>query len=169
LISSSDEIKKKLLKEYNKDPKDWQHFLAKDNSGHLDSFFIHKKKIFLIKEEIINPLKSIGFGIKDDIDGIKLPDNAISFGLRPIQENMLKHLSDMSITKKNNILNLLLSQNPIPSTAINSPAIIHGPVNFSRNPLNDIWDGHREADSLLRNRLEEQLNRKYPHLRTMYV
>ena len=49
-----------------------------------------------------------------------------------------------------------------------APAIIHGPINFSRIPLNNIWNGHKEADSLLRDRLEEQLNRKYPHLRTIY-
>jgi len=168
LISSADEIKKNLLKEYNKDPKDWQHFVAKDSFGHLDSFFMHKKRVFLIKEEIINPVKSIGFGIKEDTDKMELPNKAISFGLRPIQENMLEQLANMNITKKNNILNSLLNQRPIPSTAIKSPAIIHGPINFSRNPLNNIWNGHKEADSLLRDRLEEQLNRKYPHLRTIY-
>ena len=63
-LKSAKDTKKEIMLNYNRDPQDWHIMVGKDNYGHTDTLITHSNELWILKEEIINPYKSLGFGIK---------------------------------------------------------------------------------------------------------
>ena len=85
---SSKKIRAKIEKDYNKDPEGWQAYIS-NNKGHIDSIFVNEDYLYIIKEQIINPFKSIGLGVKRRISFDLKESKQINFGLRPVSPKLI--------------------------------------------------------------------------------
>lgn len=165
----SAEIKNRIAREYNNNPQGWQVHTAKDERGHTDTIFVHSDDIFIIKEELVNPYKSIGVGLHGKLDSRIKSVVAPSFGLRPLDFNTLQILSTMDEREaQKSIINEVLTKNPISFENINAPAVIHGPITHSNKMLNFMGSRQKDIDCQLKEELDRLLERKYPHFKTMY-
>ena len=167
MSKSSEEIKKEITKEYNKDPLGWNLFAGRDAESHLELIVTHRDTFWYIKEEIINPKKTLGVGIRRRIDeeALKgLPTKKVfQFGFRPIDNS---HINSLLMSKSqeqfNKILIKLLSMPPIPATKeVRTNLGILGPV-YPRNSINTFMNSQKELDLKLRSELEKLLIKKHP-------
>ena len=56
-VNTSEEAKVEIIKQYNKDPKDWKIYISKDKCAHYDIMVMHPSSSWLIKEhEILTKL-----------------------------------------------------------------------------------------------------------------
>lgn len=163
------EIKNRIAREYNNNPQGWQVHTAKDERGHIDTIFLHSDDIFILKEELVNPYKTIGVGLHEKLDVKVKHILAPSFGLRPLDFNTLQTLSTLDEREaQNSILNEVLTKNPVSFGNINAPAVIHGPITHSNKMLNIMGSKQKDIDHQLKEELDRLLERKYPHFKTMY-
>ena len=66
-LTPSDDSRKEIMERYNKNPKGWYVFNGRDSKGFTNTIVIRGREIWIMKDEMINPYKSIGLGIKDDL------------------------------------------------------------------------------------------------------
>lgn len=166
-MDTSAEIKSRILRAYNTSPDGWQVYTAKDARGHTDTVFVHGNDVYVTKEEVVNPYRSIGVGIQEKLDIVKIP-SAPSFGLRPLDVNTLETLLTVDDKAQRSLIGQVMSNRPVAIDNIRSPAVIHGPITHSNVPLSIMGSKQKEIDSRLREELDRLLDRKYPHLRSMY-
>ncbi|MBM3897782.1 MAG: hypothetical protein FJ358_04575 [Thaumarchaeota archaeon] len=163
----SEEIKTRVVRRYNENPHGWQVFTARDTRGHIDTVFVQGEDVFAIKEEVINPFSSIGVGVQERVD-MKKSFAGPSFGLRPLDYTTLEMLLAMNANVQRNVVGELMGRNPVSIPSINAPAVIQGPVMQIRDPLSMMGDKQKDVNSQLKEELDRLLEKKYPHLKTMY-
>lgn len=162
----SEELKSKIVKRYNENPQGWQAFTARDARGHIDTVFVHGEDVYVMKEEVINPLNAVGVGVEEKLNS-NLKNSFPSFGFRPLDFRTLDLLMKNEKAQKG-VIGELMMRNPVSIPNINAPAVIHGPVTYSNAPLSIMGDKQKDIDSQLRQELNRLLERKYPHLKGMY-
>ena len=163
---SSDKIRAKIEKDYNKNPNGWQAYMS-NNKGHLDSIFINEDNLYIIKEQIINPFKSIGLGVKRRISFDLKESKQIDFGLRPVNPKLIDNLINNQ-SESNNLINKILKQKPSSYKNIKTPVMLQGPVNYSSPDIKEIRKNEKDIDSRLRIELQKILDRKYPYISSIY-
>ena len=163
----SEEIKTKVVRRYNANPNGWQVFTARESRGHINTVFVQGEDVFAIKEEVINPFSSFGVGIQEKID-LKRPFAGPSFGLRPLDSKALEMLLAMNENVQRNVIGDLMGRNPVSIPSINAPAVIQGPITQTKDPLSIMGSKQKDVNSELKEELDKLLERKYPHLKTMY-
>ena len=164
---SSDRIRAKIEKDYNKNPDGWQAYVS-NNKGHIDSIFINEDNLYIIKEQIINPFKSIGLGVKRRISFDLKESNQIKFGLRPVNPKLIDNLINNNQSGSNNFINKILKQKPSSYKNIKTPIILQGPVNYSSLNMKEIWKNEKDLDSRLRIELQKILDKKYSYITSIY-
>ena len=163
---SSDKIRAKIEKDYNKNPNGWQAYMS-NNKGHLDSIFINEDNLYIIKEQIINPFKSIGLGVKRRISFDLKESKQIDFGLRPVNPKLIDNLINNQ-SESNNLINKILKQKHSAYKNIKTPVMLQGPVNYSSPDIKEIRKNEKDIDSRLRIELQKILDRKYPYISSIY-
>ena len=163
---SSDKIRAKIEKDYNKNPNGWQAYMS-NNKGHLDSIFINEDNLYIIKEQIINPFKSIELGVKRRISFDLKESKQIDFGLRPVNPKLIDNLINNQ-SESNNLINKILKQKPSAYKNIKTPVMLQGPVNYSSPDIKEIRKNEKDIDSRLRIELQKILDRKYPYISSIY-
>ena len=167
MSKSSEEIKKEIAKEYNKDPLGWNLFAGRDSESHLELIVTHRNSFWYIKEEIINPTKTLGVGVRRRVDAEalkELPVNKVfQFGFRPVNNRNLNFLlQSKSPEHFNKVLIKILSTPPVSTTNnVRTNLGILGPV-YPRSSINSFIDRQKELDLKLRAELEKLLIRKRP-------
>jgi hypothetical protein len=173
LILTSDEVKKKIIKLYNENPKDWHMLVGLDSKGYHDLLVVHGSEFWYIKEQTINPYHTVGFGTQGKIEDNILPkiSSNFTYGLRPLTHGQAAMLFEALQKGKNvgNILQKLLSVQPAPTSQLKSPMILQGPIIQATKPLSFLSEDQRKLDLELRKRLEKLLYEKYSHILTQYV
>ncbi|MFX0096984.1 MAG: hypothetical protein ACFE7E_04405 [Candidatus Hodarchaeota archaeon] len=170
-IRSADRIKKEIVKRYNSSPRGWQVMVRRDLRGHYDLIFTKDSNIWFVKEEFINPYKSVGLGAKQTI-GRKLDvDNPFEFGLRPLSQEQMRTL--IEILQKGSdlgrISKIIEDVEPTSARKIDTPYALQGPVIRVDRHTGLISEKQRELDQKLRIELEKLLRKKYPHLLRSYT
>ncbi len=171
MIFPSDKIRAKILKKYDSNPKDWKVLFGKDRFGYYNMAVLHDSELWLMKEERINPFKFAGFGAKLDLDTDFFKRiSPYTFGLRPISEKQIKELIHTPPTNENirKVFSNILKTKPIPSTKVDSPVVLQGPIVSSDDSMRLISDKHKELDTRLRNALRKMLYKKYPQTMNPY-
>jgi len=163
----SEDIKAKIVRRYNENPHGWQVFTARDARGHIDTVFVQGEDVFAMKEEVINPFSAVGVGIQEKVN-FKKTLAGPSFGLRPLDFRTLEMLLAMSENAQKNIVGELMGRNPVSIPSINAPAVIQGPVTHSNDALSIMGSKQKDVNSQLKEELDKLLEKKYPHLKTMY-
>jgi len=167
MSKSSEEIKKEIAEEYNKDPLGWNLFAGRDSESHLELIVTHRNTFWYIKEEIIKPTKTLGVGVRRRVDEEALNDLSVNkvfqFGFRPLDNRHINLLlQSKSQEQFNKVLIKILSTPPIPTTSNKRTNLgILGPI-YPKSSINSFIDRQKELDLKLRIELEKLLIRKRP-------
>ncbi|MFN3621690.1 MAG: hypothetical protein ACK4TI_02255, partial [Nitrososphaerales archaeon] len=146
-----------ILKLYEEDPEGWHILIGRDKKGYRNTSIIHRKELWLIKEEVINPFETVGYALKTTLKNETLPLlKDITFGLRPIQGT----LEDTEM-----LLKAILEQKPLPPSEIITPYVAEGPYIFSEHL---IAPSQIELDNRLTAELDRLVERRYSYLRRIY-
>lgn len=171
MIYTSEELKREIWNTYNRDPLDWKMLIGRDDMNFYELLVIHRDTYWLLKEEQINPFKTVGVGVKgrtkqDIVRSLPKHD----FGLRPIPKDKIFAVLNLlrSGYSINTIVEKLLSLPPMPVHEIKSPLAVYGPVFVSKEPIDFISSRHKKLREKLQIELEKLLNKKYPHILSAY-
>jgi hypothetical protein len=169
----ADELKRDILRRYNRDPHEWHVFVGNDQKGYYDVVVVHGSDAWLIKEQPINPLQSIGFGVRDNIldqDVVKrLTEH--TFGLRPLSEPDVARVAQALKRGRSlsRIINRVLRTEPVAFKELESPMALQGPIIRSPALIDTISENQTELNRKLRIELEKQLYRRYPQSIAPYL
>ncbi|MCJ7761205.1 hypothetical protein MUP59_08735 [Candidatus Bathyarchaeota archaeon] len=167
----AEKLKREIAKSYDSNPKGWTVVVGKDSRRFSQILVSNPSQAWILKEEWINPYKSIGLGAQlvGGIESLnsKLPQE---FGLRPLAPQQIRDLSNLAGREENPrelLLEIMRSQ-PVASKDIHSPLVLQGPIMTTSNPLSLISKKHEELDRHLSEELERLLLRKHPQAITTY-
>ena len=171
-MEPAEEIKKQILKRYDSNPSGWRVLVGRDRRGYYDLIVSHGSDIWLMKEEQINPLHSVGFGLRDKVTSLDAIEklSPVTFGLRPLSDTQMTRIADTLKSGRglSKVLSQFLKAEPISSSEVTSPAILQGPVVHAPRGIGLISERQAELDRELRSELEKLLMRKYPQTIAMY-
>lgn len=145
--------------------------VRRDLRGHYDLIFTKGSNIWFVKEEFINPYKSVGLGAKQRI-GRKLDvESPFEFGLRPLSEEQMRTVIDLfqKGSDLGKISKIIEDIEPISARKVDTPYALQGPVIRVDRHKGLISEKQRELDQKLRTELEKLLSKKYPHLLRSYT
>lgn len=171
IVESSNEVRKKALSAYNRSPKGWKVTVTRDRAGFYNTIIVNRKNIWLLKEEIINPFETKGYGIVDSLDEEpEFNSPGSSFGFRPLKADSLElaQNEDDLRRRSDRLLKETLTRDPVSLDRITTPLTIQGPMLYSDKRDVIFSSHHRDLDLKLRVELEKLISRRHPHLRTTY-
>jgi len=168
-IQHADKIRERIMSLYNKDPGNWHIMVGRDEANYLNSVILHESEMWVIKEEVINPYRSIGCGVKTEVDESfeSISKNPYSFGLRPVPYDP----GSSQFKNPRDIIESTLKTKPVPysrAQEIRSPIIIQGPVITPSRPF-ALSKAQEELDRKLRKSLRSLINRKFPEMTRSYI
>lgn len=171
-MQPAEKLKREIARSYDSNPKGWNVFVGRDNRKFSQALISNGSNVWVLKEEIINPYKSVGLGVKlvDQLDSLK-SSAPQEFGLRPLNQRQIRGLIDLTKKEKSprDFLLGIMKSKPVSSSNITSPLILQGPIMSTENPLNLLSDKHRELDRKLNSELNRLLLRKYPQTVLPYL
>ncbi|MEM2082143.1 MAG: hypothetical protein QXU06_00430 [Candidatus Bathyarchaeia archaeon] len=164
-IKDAEEIRREISAKYDKDPKRWQVFVSRDPKGFYGFIVVKGDEMWLTKEEVISPYKTVGLGVKDKMESPS-PLSEISpfpFGFRPLSQDRMEEI--MELVDKGGPIDGLMAKimrsEPKPIRAIKTPIVLQGPVIHLPKPGEILSERQRRLDAKLREGLEKLLYRKY--------
>ncbi|MEM2122461.1 MAG: hypothetical protein QXE79_02380 [Candidatus Bathyarchaeia archaeon] len=171
--TTAEEARREILEKYNRDPKGWRVFSAKDSKGYYDLLIIHGSDVWMIKEHHINPFKSIGYALKvKDGRALSSLPSSPDFGFRPVPQDRLEELlRDDPEDSFKKLIEDVIDTKPVPlsSLANNRGMIVQGPLIHYTRPIGLISQRNRELDLKLRSELENILIKRYPQTIIPYL
>ena len=172
-MEPAEDLKKEILKRYDSNPSGWRVFVGRDRRGHFDLVVSHNSDIWLIKEEQINPFRSVGLGVRDKVTSFEHLEkiSPYTFGLRPLSKKQMMRVA-LALRRNESpsrLLTGILKTEPVASTEIASPGILQGPVIHSARGIELISERQAELDRELRLELERLLMRKHPQTIAPYM
>ncbi len=171
-LLDSTRLRHEIMRMYDKDPQGWNVSLGRDRSGFFDILIGHGTKAWQLKEYQVNPYKFVGLGTRIPKISPQQSPMEHPFGLRPISPIDIKELTNLIEDPKgmNEFALKLLNQKPVSTDeALESPAILHGPVMQSSRPLDTLSSAHTRLDEKLRKELQRIVNRDFRHTITPYI
>ena len=169
-------IRREIARRYESDPKNWRMQWSIDEKGHYNLLVEKDSTLWWLKEEMLNPLLSVGCGIRSPLDKDlerKVFDEKSdpSFGLRPVGEEQLKRIiTDLEIGRAPNLpVQQILHSEPKPLRELGTPFFMQGPL-YQLPKLTDVLsDKQKELNSKLNMELERLVLRRYPQLTMSYT
>jgi hypothetical protein len=166
-------IRREISRLYDKDPEGWRVLVGKDRMGFYDVLISHGAEAWQVKEFEVNPYKFIGLGSKlpSSTPG-PLISNEHPFGLRPVALDQMKELAGLIDDPRavSELAGKLLREKPISSNeAVESPAILQGPILQSHRPLEALSSAHTRLDERLRKELQRIVHRDFRHTVAPYI
>jgi hypothetical protein len=172
-LFDSARIRREVGRLYDRDPHGWSVLVGKDRSGFFDALISHGRKAWQVKEYQVNPYKFVGLGSRlPNLPPHPLASKEYPFGLRPVGVDMMKELASLIDDPKamSDLASKLLSENPISSReAVESPAILQGPILHSNRPLEALSAAHTKLDERLRKELQRIVHKEFRHTVTPYI
>ncbi len=171
-MQPADKLRREIAKSYDSNPMGWSVLVGRDSRNFNQILISHGSQAWMLKEELINPYRSVGFGV-ELAGGVEALRGTVpqQFGLRPLNKRQIGELADlmrMEESPRDFLLRVMRSK-PVPTSEVRSPLVVQGPVVATSNPLGLLSDKHRELDLKLREELEKLLLRKYPQTVIPYL
>jgi len=172
-LIDSTKIRREISRLYDKDPQDWRVLVGKDKAGFYDLLISHESQAWQVKEYQVNPYKFVGLGSK--LPGStprQLTANELPFGFRPVGLEQMKELASLIDDPRamSDIAAKLLAERPVSSAeAIESPAVLQGPILQSSSPIEALSSSHTKLDERLRKELRRLVQRDFRHTITPYI
>jgi hypothetical protein len=172
-LLDSAKIRREIARRYDRDPQGWSVLVGKDMAGFFDVLISHGKEAWQVKEYQVNPYKFVGLGSRiSNLPPHPLVSREYPFGLRPVGLDIMKELSDLMDEPKamSELASKLLSEKPVSSSqAVESPAILQGPILQSNRPLDALSTAQTKLDKKLRRELRRIVHREFRHTVTPYI
>ena len=171
-IHSAEKLKKEIAKSYDSNPLGWSVLVGRDDRNFSQILASNGSHVWVLKEEWINPYRSVGFGVKlkggAESFGSTIPQE---FGLRPFAPRQIEKLAGLMSREEDprDLLLQVMRSKPVASCDIRSPLVLQGPVMASPNPLSLLSAKHQELDRHPSEELERLLLRKYPQTVIPYL
>jgi hypothetical protein len=172
-LRDSTKIRGEIARRYDKDPQGWNVLVGKDRAGFFDVVISHGREAWQVKEYQVNPYKFVGLGSRiPNLPPSSLATNEFQFGLRPIGLDNIKELSNLmdDPSAMSELASRLLTKKPVSaSEALESPAVLQGPVLHSSRPLDTLSTAQSKLDEKLRRELRRMVSKEFRHTLTPYV
>jgi hypothetical protein len=172
-LRDSVKIRREIARLYDKDPQGWNVLVGKDMAGFFDVLISHGNEAWQVKEYQVNPYKFVGLGSRmPNLPSNPLASNEHQFGLRPIGLDSIKELSSVIDEPKalGELASKLLGEKPVSSSeAMESPAILQGPIVQSNKPLDSLSTAQERLDEKLRRELRRIIRKDFRHTLTPYI
>jgi len=172
-LRDSVKIRREIARLYDKDPQGWNVLVGKDVAGFFDVLISHGNEAWQVKEYQVNPYKFVGLGSRmPNLPSNPLTSNEHQFGLRPIGLDSIKELSSVIDEPKalSELASKLLGEKPVSSSeAMESPAILQGPIVQSNKPLDSLSTAQERLDEKLRRELRRIIHKDFRHTLTPYI
>jgi hypothetical protein len=169
----STKIRREIAKLYDKNPEGWRVLVGRDKSGFYDALISHGTDAWQLKEYEVNPYKFVGLGSRiPNLPVAPLTSQEEPFGLRAIGLDQIKEIASVidDPSSMSELAAKLLSRKPVrASEAIESPAVLQGPILQSPRPLEALSSAHTKLDTRLRKELQNLVNREFRHTVTPYI
>jgi len=169
----STKIRHEIARLYDKNPEGWHVLVGRDRSGFYDALISHGTEAWQLKEYQVNPYKFVGLGSKlPNLPAGPLISQEHPFGLRAIGLDQMKEIASVldDPSSMSELAAKLLSRRPVSaSEAVESPAILQGPILQSPRPLEALSSAHTKLDARLRKELRNLVNRDLRHTVTPYI
>ncbi len=160
---SSAEVRRRVLRRYNRDPTGWRVWAGVDDERNLTTVYIHRGSMWVVKDFPVNPAKMLGVGGKTKTDEALAASTEYSFGFRPLSEDHIAKL----MAGDSNVLVDVLSANPQAEEDIEDQPVIHGPFHSPNAPI--AFRGHQaKLDAKLRADLAKLIGKEYPEFYNAY-
>jgi hypothetical protein len=163
-VKSADDARRQILKLYDKDPTNWHILSGRDRHGYHDLVVVHDTDLWIIKEQLINPYKSVGLAVKalgkaDDIKSFESPQ----CGIRPVSQTQIQEIVETIRAQKSvhDVLSEVMSHRPVSFRDLRSPAMVQGPILYVDRPIDLISTKQHDVDVKLKIELEKLLMKKY--------
>ena len=168
-MQTSIDVKKEIFSRYNRDPQGWKVFVSRDSKGYYNTFFIHGKEAWIIKEHRINPYESIGYGEHAAQDDISPDLLTHPFGFRPVSKKLLENALTQRPSQDSlfRLTDSILKQKPVPIERISAPIVIEGPVVHAPSSLK-VMPQQEKLEKNMAKGLNTLISRRYPHMSSTY-
>lgn len=171
-MKSAEDVKKEISRLYDKDPTEWRVISGKDRHGYNDLVVVHGADVWIIKEQLINPYKSVGFAVKTLGKGTNIGSfESPPCGIRPVSQAQIEEIA-RTLEKGQNaheVLSEIMNHRPISFRDLRSPVIVQGPILHVNQPTDLVSTKQRDLDLRLRDELEKLLMKKYRQTMIPYV
>jgi hypothetical protein len=172
-MRDSAKIRQEIARLYDKDPQGWKVLVGKDATGFFDVLISHGTEAWQVKEYQVNPYKFVGLGSRLS----SLPSHAFAssehpFGLRPLRTEDMAELAKVMDEPRamGELASKLLGEKPISSReALQSPAVLQGPILHSNRPLEGLSTAQTKLDEKLRRELRRIVHKEFRHTTTPYI
>ncbi len=173
----SRKLRQEIARKYELDPRGWHFVWNADDKGHYNLFIAEESKLWWLKEKMINPMLTIGCGIRplheSDLHNRIFEKSNIgpSFGFRPIQEELMKKIfADLAEGKTpRDGLSEVLSSEPRTLEELDTSFVMQGPFHQMSTLAEILSDKQRELDKKLNTELEKLILKRYPQLSMSYT
>jgi hypothetical protein len=166
-------IRREIARLYEKDPEGWRVLVGRDRSGFYDALISHGTEAWQVKEYQVNPYKFVGLGSRlPTLSSSPLIPQEHPFGLRAIDLDQIKEIASVidDPQSMSELAAKLLSRSPVSAReAVESPAVLQGPILQSPRPLEALSSAHTRLDAKLRKELQNLVNREFRHTVTPYL
>ena len=145
-------IVKKMKKEYDKDPKDWNVVSSKDSHGNSDTFIQKKPNTYWLKSKMLSPYSSLSMGtIVRNID-------------KEIDEKVGKKLSPEDMLRLFGMVVPIDKEKSVIASGIEKFSQSHG--NHLKKVIkeNDANVGYQMA-----RKLDEEFTKRHPQRKNLYI
>jgi len=151
-IAPIQRVFKKMKKEYDRDPKDWNVVSSQDDQGNSDTFFQKKPNIYWLKSKMLSPYSALSLGtVIKDIN--KEIDEKVGQKLTP--EDMIRFFGIVvPVTKDQNVI----------AAGIEKYSQNHGDILKKIISEKETNVGHQLA-----RRLDEEFTKQYPQRKNLYI
>jgi len=171
-LQPAEKLKREIAKSYDSNPKGWRVLVGKDNRNFSQILVSNGSQVWILKEEMINPYRSIGLGARltGEIEAPKVSSTK-EFGLRPLAQGQIGELSSLlrnGEDPKDFLLKVMTSE-PVASNDVKGPMVLQGPIMATSNSTSLLSDKHREIDHRISEELQKLLLRKYPQAVIPYL
>ncbi len=171
-MQTAEKLRKEIAKSYDSNPAGWSVLVGRDPRNFSQVLISNGSQVWMLKEEWINPYKSVGFGarlpgVNETMKGVAPQD----FGLRPLTQSQMEDLVGIMSRGESpkDLFLQIMSSKPVASHDIRSPVVLQGPIMASPNPLSLVSDKHQELDRRLSEELRKLLIKKYPQTVIPYI
>lgn len=168
-IKPSERVREEIKSLYNRNPRKWHVLVGRDSRGCTSTIFLHADKMWMLKEEPVNPYETIGCGLSiEEIDKSLKPflRDPYSFGFRPVSGESIKDILEGDISDK--AIRKILRRKPVVADKITSPAIV-GPITMPMRQIEFVSEKQRKLDAELSRELDRMIYKKRPDIFLPYV
>ncbi|MDI6654425.1 MAG: hypothetical protein QME59_00880 [Candidatus Hydrothermarchaeota archaeon] len=168
-IKSSEKVRAEIKSLYNRNPKKWHVLVGRDSRGYTSTIILHADKMWMLKEEQINPYETVGCGLRiEEIDKSLRPflRDPHSFGFRPVSEERIRDILEADVSDK--VIRKILRKEPVAADRITSPAIV-GPITLPTRQIDFVSEKQRKLDAELGKELDRMIYKKRPDIFLPYV